>query len=210
MSLNLSTRAAALRFVEKNLCENVPICFKEWSKVSAPPKGMVLKLRMLKRKAGRSSAAGVGTYTFTAGVLDRFPKPPAKPSKGQFSGWNVNGAPIMSPCAWLHLHNHSWEYARTFFKLCFKRVQDLTFKSYCKHARRIQIDYLTEDLTMDANHTLKTFFFLVQAHSEAQPYYPELQEMDQEVGSIFSDSHRIQIIWNASNALFHNELMNSL
>ena len=74
-------------------------------------------------------------------------------------------------------------------------------------ARRTQIDYLTEDLTMDANHTLKTFFRLVQAHSEAQPYYPELQ-MDQEVGSVFSDSRRIQIVWNASNALFHNELVN--
>ena len=60
---------------------------------------------------------------------------------------------------------------------------------------------------MDANHRLKTFFRLVQAHSEAQPYYPALQ-MDQEVGSVFSDSRRIQIVWNASNALFHNELVN--
>ena len=32
--------------------------------------------------------------------------------------------------------------------------------------------------------------------------------MDQEVGSIFSDSLRIQIVWNASNALFHNEFVN--
>ena len=87
-------------------------------------------LKNEKRKTGRSSVAGVGTYTFTAGVPDRFPKPPAKPSKGQFAGWNANGISIMSPCAWLHLHSHGWEYAETFFKLCFKRVQDLAFKSY--------------------------------------------------------------------------------
>ena len=164
-------------------------------------------LRNEARKTGRSSVSGVGTYTFSSGVPDRFPKPPAKPSKGQFAGWSSYGVSVMSPCAWLRTHNHGWEYAETFFKLCFKRVQDLAFKSYGKHAGRTQIDYLTEDLTMDANHTLKTFFRLVQAHSEAQPYYPELS-MDQEVGSVFSDSRRIQIVWNASNALFHNELVN--
>ena len=59
-------------------------------------------------------------------------------------GWNVNGVSVMSPCAWLRLHNHGWEYAETFFKLCFKQVQDLAFKSYGKDARRTQIDYLTE------------------------------------------------------------------
>jgi len=60
---------------------------------------------------------------------------------------------------------------------------------------------------MDKNHTLKTFFRLVQAHSEAQPYYPPLR-MDQEVGSVFSDSRRIQIVWNAANGIFHDELVN--
>ena len=60
---------------------------------------------------------------------------------------------------------------------------------------------------MDKNHTLKTFFRLVQAHSEAQPYYPPLQN-DQEVGSVFSDSRRIQIVWNAANGIFHDELVN--
>ena len=69
-------------------------------------------------------------------------------------------------------------------------------------ASMLEGHYLTLDLTMDANHTLETFFHLVQAHSEAQSYYPELQ-MDQEVGSVFSNSCRIQIVWNASNALFN-------
>ena len=96
---------------------------------------------------------------------------------------------------------------RRFSSFALKQIQDLAFKSYGKHAGRTQINYLTDDLTMDANHMLKTFFRLMQAHSEAQPYYPELQ-MDQEVGSVFSDSHRIQIVWNASNTIFHNELVN--
>ena len=74
-------------------------------------------------------------------------------------------------------------------------------------ASMLEGHYLTLDLTMDANHTLETFFHLVQAHSEAQPYYPELQ-MDQEVGSVFSNSCRIQMVWNASNVLFYNELVN--
>ena len=114
----------------------------------------------------------------------------------------------MSPCAWLRLQNHGWEYAEKFFELCFKKVQlFLTFKSYGKHAGRTQIDYLSEDLKMDVNHTLKKFFQLVQAHSKAQPYYPVIQN-DTEVGTIFSDSRRIQIVWNAANAIFHDKLVN--
>ena len=158
------------------------------------------------RKTGRSSVPGVATYTIQT-KPERFPKPPAKPSKGKFAGWNELGVAVMSPCAWLRLHNHGWEFAEDFFKLCFKQVQLLAFKSYGKHAGRTQIDYLTEDLVMDKNHTLKTFFRLVQAHSEAQPYYPPLQ-MDQEVGNVFSDSRKVQIVWNAANGIFHDELVN--
>ena len=69
------------------------------------------------RKTGRSSVPGVATYTYQTRP-ERFPKPPAKPTKGKFAGWNSLGVAVMSPCAWLRLHNHGWEYAEEFFKLC--------------------------------------------------------------------------------------------
>ena len=60
---------------------------------------------------------------------------------------------------------------------------------------------------MDPNHSLKVFFRLLQAQSEAQPYYP-LQPNSPEVGSVFTDERKIQIVWNACYELFKTELTN--
>ena len=126
----------------------------------------------------------------------RFPPPPPKPTKGQFISWSNTGINALSPCAWLRIHNHSWEYGPAFFKSIFAAIQQLTFKTTGIHSGQTQIDYLTEDLMMDPNHSLKVFFRLLQAHSEAQPYYP-LQPNSPEVGSVFTDDRKIQIVWNA-------------
>jgi hypothetical protein len=137
----------------------------------------------------------------------KFGPPPAKPRKGQFIRWNNTGINALSPCAWLRIHNHGWEYGPAFFKAIFAAVQQLAFKTTGIHSGQTQIDYLTEDLMMDPNHSLKVFFRLLQAHSEAQPYYP-LQPSSQEVGSVFTDERKIQIVWNACYELFKPELTN--
>ena len=58
---------------------------------------------------------------------------------------------------------------------------------------------------MDPTHSLKQFFRLLTAHSEAQPYYPQIS-MDSEVGAPFHDDQKIQIVWNAGFELFKDEL----
>ena len=89
--------------------------------------------------------------------------------------------------------------------MIFKGVQELTFKQYGKHAGRTQIDYLTEDLRMESTHSMKQFFRILTAHSEAQPFYPALA-MDKEVADPFSDERKIQIVWNAGFELYKDEL----
>jgi len=49
---------------------------------------------------------------------------------------------------------------------------------------------------MDPNRSLKVFFRLLQTHSEAQPYYP-LQPNSPEVGAVFTEDRKIQIVSNA-------------
>ena len=95
----------------------------------------------------------------------------------------------------------------------FKEVQVLEFKSFGKNCRRQQIDYLSEDLALDTSHTLKNFFRLLQAHSEAQPYYPvevpaEMPSGAAKEGSVFSSVRKIQIVWNACFEQFKAELNN--
>ena len=60
---------------------------------------------------------------------------------------------------------------------------------------------------MDPHHPMKNFFQLVQAHSEAQPYYPPIHH-DAEVGRVFTTQRKIQIVWNACSHLFKQELVN--
>ena len=53
-----------------------------------------------------------------------------------------------------------------------------------------------EDLQLDPTHKLKKFFQYIQAHFEAQPYYPltlHAPGVAQECGKIFSDNQKIQI-----------------
>jgi len=47
----------------------------------------------------------------------------------------------------------------------------------------------------------------LQAHSEAQPYYPTISD-DAEVGQIFSEPRKISILWNAAFDTFREELLN--
>ncbi len=111
-----------------------------------------------------------------------FPRPPGKPALGKFAGWNHEGVSVMSPCAWLCAHNHSWEFAKRFFDPVFLKVQVLAFKSFGSHAGQTQIKYyLSEDLNFDPLHTLKAYFCLIQAHSKPQPYYRPIAH-DLEVG----------------------------
>ena len=159
------------------------------------------------RVAGRNSISGVAGYTYSQFNPPRFPRPPAKPRKGQFAGWNHTGVACLSPCAWLRMHNHGWEYAEKFLTLVFNKVQSLAFKQYGAHAGSTQLSYLTEDLELHPNHELKYFFRLVQSHSEAMPYYPPIP-MEPEVGVVFSDARKIQITWNACSTIFHCELVN--
>ena len=89
--------------------------------------------------------------------------------------------------------------------MVFKKVQELTFKTFGGHAGRIQIDYLTEDLCMDPSHSMKKFFRLLTAHSKAQPYYPPVA-MDTDVADPFHDDRKIQIVSNAGFKLYKEEL----
>ena len=161
--------------------------------------------RSIERKDGRLNQL-VADYNFVF-PPPKFPPPPAKPKKGQFIKWSNTGINAFSPCAWLRIHNHGWEYGPAFFKSIFAAIQHLTFKTTGIHSGQTQIDYLTEDLMMDPNHSLEVLFRLLQAHSEAQPYYP-LQSNSPEVGAVFTEDRKIQIVWNACYELFKTELTN--
>jgi hypothetical protein len=156
------------------------------------------------RKSARAGMVGVKEYKYTF-PPPTFPRPPARPSKGKFLKWNVTGINALNANAWLRQHNHGWEFGEKYLEMVFKEVQLLTFKTFGAHAGRTQLDYLTEDLCMDPTHSLKQFFRLLTAHSEAQPYYPQISS-DSEVGAPFHDERKIQIVWNAGFELFKDEL----
>ena len=157
-----------------------------------------------KRKAARASVLGIKEYkySFPPTVI---PPPPSRPSKGKFLSWSVSGINALNANAWLRQHNHGWEFGEKYLNMVFKEVQELTFKTFGAHAGRTQIDYLTEDLSMDPSHSMKQFFRLLTAHSEAQPYYPPIA-MDQEVAVPFHEDRKIQIVWNAGFELYKEEL----
>ncbi len=85
--------------------------------------------------------------------------------------WADSGINTTSACAWLCIHNHSWEFGDLFQREIFLEVQKLAFKSYGEKAGRTQIDYLSEDLAIEGTIKLSKFYNLVEAHSEAQPYF---------------------------------------
>ena len=156
------------------------------------------------RKNARTGMSGFRAYNYTF-PPPRFPRPPARPSKGKFHNWSISGINALNANAWLRQHNHGWEYGEKYLDMIFKGVQELMFKQYGKHAGRTQIDYLTEDLRMESTHSMKQFFRILTAHSEAQPFYPALA-MDKEVADPFSDERKIQIVWNAGFELYKDEL----
>ena len=166
-----------------------------------------------KRKVARDNVPGVAAYNYQDKPL-KFRPPPKQPEAGQFADWDDSGITPLNPMAWLRMHNHGWEYGPQFCNRVFTKVQELAFKSFGTHCGQNQIAYLTEDLQMDPNHRLKNFLRLVEAHSEAQAYYPTTVPVEKqnattcEVGSIFSADRKARIVWNACYALFKDELVN--
>ena len=156
------------------------------------------------RKTARTAVLGIREYKYSF-PPPKIPAPPARPSKGKFTQWSVSGINALNANAWLRQHNHGWEFGEQYLDMVFKEVQKLAFKTFGAHAGRTQLDYLTEDLRMDPSHSMKRFFQLLTAHSEAQPYYPPVA-MDTEVAVPFHDDRKIQIVWNAGFELFKNEL----
>jgi hypothetical protein len=161
----------------------------------------------------RANLAGISAYSYSQ-KPERFPPPPAKPQAGKFIKWNNVGLTPLNPMAWLRMHNHGWQYGQNFCDRVFTKIQQLAFKSYGTQCGQDQIAYLTKDLTMDPHHQLKNFLRLVQAHSEAQAYYPtpgclaQTNPTASEVGQIFTDDRKSQIVWNACYDLFKEELVN--
>lgn len=96
------------------------------------------------------------------------PSSPMCPSKGSFINWSISC--INASNMWLCQHNHGWEFGGNFFKMIFRQVQELAFKTYGAHRGHTQIDYLTEDVSMDPSHQLKSFFRLLMAYSEAKTF----------------------------------------
>ena len=100
--------------------------------------------------------AGIRNYDY-AFPPPRFPRPHARPSKGKFLQWSVTG---VNTNAWLRQHNHGWEFRERYLDMIIKEVQELAFKQYGPHAGRTQLDYLTEDLKMDASHLVSSMLTL--------------------------------------------------
>ena len=165
------------------------------------------------RKAARASLPGVADYNYNP-TPEKFTPPPRKPEAGKFIEWNNFGITALNPMAWLRLHNHGWQYGEQFCNRVFAKIQQLAFKSFGLQCGQDQIAYLTEDLQMDPNHQLKNFLRLVQAHAEAQAYYPTPGSRAQnhatasEVGKVLTDDRKSQIVWNACYELFKDELVN--
>ena len=156
------------------------------------------------RKTARTGVLGIREYKYSF-PPPAIPAPPSRPSKGKFLHWSVSGINALNANAWLRQHNHGWEFGEKYLNMVFKEVQELTFKTFGAHAGRTQIDYLTEDLRMDPTHSMKQFFRLLTAHSEAQPYYPPVA-MDPEVAVPFHEDRKIQIVWNAGFEIYKEEL----
>ena len=152
------------------------------------------------------ATAGLKPYAWTWPPT-KFPPPPSKPTHGIFFAWADSGINATSACAWLRIHNHGWEFGDLFQREIFLEVQKLAFKSYGEKAGRTQIDYLSEDLVIEGTIKLSKFYSLVEAHSEAQPYFPPI-EGDTEIGKVFSDERKTRILWQAAHEPFKDELTN--
>ena len=125
--------------------------------------------KQTKREEGRQGK-GVQPYTW------KFPPPkiaapPRQPNKDQFFNWGPSGLEQMDQCSWLRMEHHGWEFMPHFLDKVLEGTKKLAFKAYGPDCGRQQLDYLSEDLVFEHSHKLKNFFRLLQAHSEAIPYY---------------------------------------
>ncbi len=138
------------------------------------------------------------------------PPPLSKqPTHDMFFAWaDSSGINATSACVWLHIHNHGWEFSDVFQREIFLEVQEkLAFKSYGKKAGRTQIDYLSKDLVIEGTIKLSKIYSLVEAHLEAQPYFPPI-EGDTELGKVLSAERKTRILWQAAHEPFKEELTN--
>ena len=101
------------------------------------------------RKSVRAGMSGICNYDYVF-PPPRFPRPPARPSKGKFLQWSVTGVNTLNANAWLRQHNHGWEFGERYLDMIIKEVQELAFKQY-------------------GSHLVKQFFRILTCHSEAQP-----------------------------------------
>ena len=65
------------------------------------------------RKSVRAGVAGIRNYDY-AFPPPRFPRPPARPSKGKFLQWSATGVNALNANAWLRQHNHGWEFGERY------------------------------------------------------------------------------------------------
>ena len=125
------------------------------------------------RKVLREAIEGIEEYNYQFPPL-LIPAPLEKPKAGEFVVWKTSGINPIGPIAWLCAQNHWWEFAPRWETLVLQAVQQLAFNTHGEHRGRTKIDYLTEDLEFGKDQKLKRFYQLLQAHSEAQPYYPTI------------------------------------
>ena len=81
------------------------------------------------------------------------------------------------------------------------------FRQFGKESVRVQIDYINKDLKMDPAHNVGTFICLLEWFSEAKLLYPTISNY-KEVGCLFSDSCRNQILCYYAFELFEDEIHN--
>jgi hypothetical protein len=163
------------------------------------------KQKNLKRETERAGYP-VSNYSWKF-PPDKIPPPPQRAPKDKLVKWNVSGIQGMDALAWLNLHKHGWEFSELLHDKIMEEVKTLAFRGFGKEAGRIQIDYLTEDLKMDSTHKVSTFLRLLEWFSEAQLLYPKISN-DKEVGCLFSESRKKQILWNYAFENFKDEINN--
>ena len=195
-------RASAKTYLQIEQEFNREIC-KETDKESDKAKAWIKKNQ--ERKDSRRGYP-IADYDFSF-PPDPIPKPPRKAPNNKLVAWSTSGVQGLDALGWLNLHKHGWEYAELLHDHIMKEVKTLAFRVFGPEAGRNQIDYLSEDLKMDPSHNISVFLRLLDWFSEAQLLYPKL-DGDEEVGSLFTQTRKTNILWNYAFENFKDEINN--